>query len=319
MSEFDREREALPRRVGILAAVWLVAACGPQGAVADGSSDTDEEADAGPVPCATEGATECSPDGYAVRSCRDGVWTISSDCMRDAGRLCENAACVDPWLHGVPVWDTCLSEPRATVESLADKAEAYDALATRLHILPALRWLAPVHLRSGVPEAVATFADVDRWDSGENDGLWSALYLASQAYRYGATRDPAALATIRALLDGEAARMRITGVPGLFTRQMIPPGVDGLACPTDPAAYVPDLEKDDNRWVQIRGDGCVWVVDGATTTWTATSTRGTCSRSPWSGGSSTTNRCARRPRTCSDRSPTSSSPTSWRWSTGTGA
>jgi hypothetical protein len=125
-------------------------------------------------------------------------------------------------------------------------------------------------LSSGATEATATYADVDIWHSGENDGLWSALYLGAQAYRYGATHDAAALATIRTLVDGEAARMRITGVPGLFTRQMIPPGVDGLACPTDPLSYVPDVEKDDNRWVQIRGDGCVWVVDGATMAWTAT-------------------------------------------------
>ena len=32
--------------------------------------------------------------------------------------------------------------------------------------------------------ATATWQDVDRWLSGENDGLWSALYLAAEAFRY---------------------------------------------------------------------------------------------------------------------------------------
>jgi hypothetical protein len=108
------------------------------------------------------------------------------------------------------------------------------------------------------------------WRSGENDGLWSALYLASQAYRYAATRDPDALANLTRLLDGEDLRMRITGVPGLFTRQLIPPGVAGLACPTDPAAYVPAPDKRGNRWVRIGGDGCAQVADAGTLAFSST-------------------------------------------------
>ncbi|MBI5501896.1 MAG: hypothetical protein HY907_16755 [Deltaproteobacteria bacterium] len=274
-------------RTGVaIAAALFLAACGPQGAGGDAGPEADggdamDAADTGPEPCAAEGALECTADGYAIRSCAGGVWTISSDCMREAGRLCEDAACVEPWLYGTPEWDTCADEPRATAESLAEKAARYDALATRLHIHPLLRGLAPVHLPSGVTEATATFADVDGWRSGENDGLWSALYLAAQAYRYAVTRDAESLATIRELMDGEAARMRITGVSGVFTRQMIPPGVAGLSCPSDPSSYVPDVEKDDNKWVQIRGDGCVWVVDGTTMAWAATTHCGLDEFSGW--------------------------------------
>ena len=273
-------------RYGVaIAAALSLAACGPQGAAGDAGADADgdeaDSTDTGPEPCGTEGALECTPDGYAIRSCTGGVWTITSDCMRESGRLCEDAACVEPWLYGSPAWDTCAGEPRATAESLAEKAATYDELAARLHIHPTLRWLAPVHLPSGATESTATFADVDVWHSGENDGLWSALYLAAQAYRYAVTHDAGSLATIRTLMDGEAARMRITGVPGVFTRQMIPPGVTGLVCPTTPSSYVPDVEKDDNRWVQVRDDGCVWVVDGSTMTWTATTHCGLDEFSGW--------------------------------------
>lgn len=188
--------------------------------------------------------------------------------MTDHGQLCEADACVDPWRYGGPQWSTCPDEDRATPESLAQKATYYDDIAQRLHVHPQLKWAQGVVLKPGVDEATATWRDVERWLSGENDGLWSALYLASQAYRYAATRSPEALAMIRLLLEGEADRMGVTGVPGMFTRQLIPPGVPGIACPSDDASYTVDEEKDDNRWVQIREDGCAWVVDRETQAWT---------------------------------------------------
>ena len=100
--------------------------------------------------------------------------------------------------------------------------------------------------------AVANLA----WRSGENDGLWSSLVLAAEAYRFATTHDPAARTALATLLHGEQLRMQITGVPGLFTRQLIPPGVAGLACPTDPAAYVPSPDKTANVWVRIDEHGC---------------------------------------------------------------
>ena len=177
---------------------------------------------------------------------------------------------VPPWRYGEPEWSTCPDEPLATVETLAEKAAAYDELAARLHIHPELKWITDVTLAPDVPLDTATWEDVETFHSGENDGLWSALYLTSQAYRYAATGSPEALAVIKLLLEGEVVRMGITGVPGVFTRQYIPAGVDGIACPTDDAHYTVDVEKDDNRWVQIREDGCVWVVDNETLEWTGT-------------------------------------------------
>jgi hypothetical protein len=184
-------------------------------------------------------------------------------CAAD-GKLCDGDACVDPWAWGSPAWRTCDGEPRATPESMSAKAAAYDDRALALHAHPAMPWVVDVVIAPGVDPALATTADVVVWRSGENDGLFSGLVLASQAYRYAATRDPAALDALDTLLDGEEQRMRITGVPGLFTRQLIPPDVPGIACPTDPMVYVPAPDKRGNKWVRIGDDGCAQVADPTT-------------------------------------------------------
>ena len=173
-------------------------------------------------------------------------------------------------------WPRAEDEPRATPESLAEKARFYDDIAARLHVHPDLKWIMSVTLPCGgedcsepaVTQEQATWRDVQRWHSGENDGLWNALYMGALGYRYAVTKDPAALDMIRRLLEGEEIRMRITGVPGVFTRQFIPPGVDGISCPENIESYIPDREKDDNRWVMVRDDGCVWTVDPDTREWT---------------------------------------------------
>jgi hypothetical protein len=233
-----------------------------------------------------EGTTRCTEDSLTQETCIEGFWAETEPCWYDQGKLCEDGACVDPWSYGDPVWSTCLDEPRATVESLSDKATYYDDIAARMHIHPQLRWAANVELYKEevacpggltppcyeplTPEASATWEDVERWQTGENDGLWSSLYLASQAFRYAVTGESDALDNIEVLLAGEQDRMAITGVPGLFTRQLIPPDVAGIACPADPSYYTVDEEKDDNRWVRVGEDGCVQVVDPETMEWTTT-------------------------------------------------
>jgi hypothetical protein len=233
-----------------------------------------------------DGAKWCSADGYVAIECKLGA-PVETACMREKGQLCENGACVQPWAFGSPVFTTCDGVAGGTVETLAQKAAYYDEVATRLHIHPTLKWVMSGTLKKvevecvgdaippcyAIPdEKTVTYNDVARWHTGENDGLWSAMYLTSQAFRYAVTRSDDALATIRLLLDGEVTRMKITGVTGLFTRQFIPPNVPGIACPDPEAsklAYKTDIEKDDNQWVQIRDDGCVWTVNRDTLEWEA--------------------------------------------------
>ena len=109
-------------------------------------------------------------------------------------------------------------------------------------------WVLDVAIAPGIDPEAATAADVAAWRSGENDGLWSALVLAAEAYRFAVTHDPAARAALATLLARRAdCACRSPACPGLFTRQLIPPGVAGLACPTDPALYVPIADKTRQR------------------------------------------------------------------------
>jgi len=224
-----------------------------------------------------KGEWSCSQDATELTVCQNGSWE-TIDCVRENGGLCEQGACVDAWRFGSPQWGDCADEPLATAESLHDKMVYYEDVVRRLHVHPDLKWVNAVELacdgadcsRPAVPEESATWQDVERWLSGENDGLWSALYLAAEAFRYKVTGEAEALEMIELLLEGEVDRMAITGVPGVFTRQYIPPGVAGIECPQDLSRYVPDEEKDDNQWVRVGTDGCVQVVDGGTMEWTTT-------------------------------------------------
>ncbi len=224
-----------------------------------------------------EGEWSCSDDALVLSVCQDGQW-LAVDCMVEQGRLCEQGECVEPWRYGAPVWSRCDDDPLATPESLHDKMVRYEEIARRLHIHPRLKWISGVTLpcdgddcsRPAPAEDAATWGDVAAWHSGENDGLFSALFLAAEAFRYGATREGGALEIIELLLEGERDRLAITGVPGVFTRQYVPPEVPGIACPDDLNRYVPDEEKDDNQWVMVGSDGCVQVKDGQTLEWVTT-------------------------------------------------
>ncbi|HEX5061663.1 MAG TPA: hypothetical protein VFV99_19990 [Kofleriaceae bacterium] len=212
-------------------------------------------------------------------ACADPAQPPAS-CECTDGKICEGDRCVDPWRYGAPAFSTCPNESRATPESLAQKAAIYDARAVALHTAPAHPWVIDVMIAPGVDPETATTADVVLWRSGENDGLFSGLQLAAEAYRYAVTHDPAARDALALLLHGEQQRMAITGVPGLFTRQLIPPGVAGLACPTDPAAYVPSPDKRGNKWVRIGADGCAQTAD-ASGTFTATTHCGLAQFANW--------------------------------------
>jgi hypothetical protein len=55
-------------------------------------------------------------------------------------------------------------------------------------------------------------------------GLWTAMYLASQSYRWAATRDPEALQNARTAAEGLHHLTAVTGVPGLYGRAYQRPG-----------------------------------------------------------------------------------------------
>lgn len=243
-----------------------------------------------PVPAAdcAGGEWKCSGDAYKLMRCEGGAWK-STECMSAEGKLCEAGACVDPWRYGSPAWKTPQTDPLDTPETLAEKARYFEDEAARLQLNPKLKWITGVTLKCkpvacapgqnepcedcsqpAAPEETATMNDVQRWDTHENDGLFSALYLAAEAFRYAVTRDPRALDMIRILLDGEKIRMKITGVPGIFTRQYIPPDVPGIACPDDPLQYTRAADSSPNTWLKVDAKGCVQYYDANSKTWIST-------------------------------------------------
>ena len=90
------------------------------------------------------------------------------------------------------------------------------------------------------------------YEASDNDGLWTAVYVAAQSFRWAATKDPAAKEaaqkSMRAMLD----LVRLSGYPGFPARAIIRKGeeVDGY----DPAETVRIDGEPDKIWYQSRID-----------------------------------------------------------------
>lgn len=63
--------------------------------------------------------------------------------------------------------------------------------------------------------------------SNDNDGLWTAMYVAAEAFRFGATGDPAAKQNARRSLEALMFLERITGISGFAARSVVP--IDDVA------------------------------------------------------------------------------------------
>lgn len=81
------------------------------------------------------------------------------------------------------------------------------------------------HIRHGLVAdsrlAVAGDLSTSRQFSTDNDGLWTAIYVASQAYRYAVTKSDAAHAAARRALAAMIRLETITGHPGFPARSMV--------------------------------------------------------------------------------------------------
>ena len=172
----------------------------------------------------------------------------------------------EPWSVPGGPWPACTSVTPQT--TLADKAGYYDWVGAKLHQIPAslrdrtLEYDAT--LSAPGPTAIVPDADLPTptYHQADNAGLWTSLYVASQSFRYAATADPEALDNVRRTLRGTHDQMRITGVPGLYCRNLRDPTVPGCSCPADPASYVPPgADMVGNRWVQLDANGCAQTWD----------------------------------------------------------
>jgi hypothetical protein len=60
-----------------------------------------------------------------------------------------------------------------------------------------------------------------RYEASDNDGLWTSVYVAAEAFRYAATKDPQARALAKKSMDAMMDLMNLTGVPGFPARAVI--------------------------------------------------------------------------------------------------
>ncbi len=94
--------------------------------------------------------------------------------------------------------------------TLAEKANYFDERIEVRHVRHGL--VADSHLRGAGDVSSNAKSDSD------NDGLWTAMYLGAQCYRYAVTHDPDARAKAQRALRAMMRLEEITGVPGFYAR-----------------------------------------------------------------------------------------------------
>ncbi len=62
------------------------------------------------------------------------------------------------------------------------------------------------------------------YEASDNDGLWTAMYVGAQAFRYAATRDPAARTAAKKSMDAMLDLLRLTGIKGFPARAVVTRG-----------------------------------------------------------------------------------------------
>ncbi|MBX3414811.1 MAG: hypothetical protein KF708_19150 [Pirellulales bacterium] len=99
--------------------------------------------------------------------------------------------------------------------TLADKAAHYGAIVRARHVRePGL--VERCDLRA--PGDLSTWYAVDT----DNDGMYTGLYVATEAYRYAVTKDPTALENARAAYRAMEFLQTVTDTPGFVARTVIP-------------------------------------------------------------------------------------------------
>lgn len=154
------------------------------------------------------------------------------------------AACSSPEGSTDPVAYPRCDSIQTTPGALADKAARFDELTQTLHIPPGQDQIHTVFLQEDLQT-------LERVKVADNEGLWTSLYAASQAFRYAATGSDEALDNLRRALRASRDLLRITGGPGLFARAYVNPALPGY--PTEQELYdqYPDCELDKQhckRW-----------------------------------------------------------------------
>ena len=114
---------------------------------------------------------------------------------------------------------------------------------------------------------LTTPGDLTTWlpIASDNDGLWTALYVAAKSFCYGVTGAPEARARARASLNALLRLVNATGIPGFPARALVrdgerveisDPGPNWYPSPTLPDAWY----KNDTSSDELDGHYLAWYV-----------------------------------------------------------
>ena len=146
------------------------------------------------------------------------------------------------WVDDAAKWETVWLRTETGVSRIEwkpmtfkDKAAHFQEMVEQRH----LRHGFVTKIRLEQPGDLSSAATNDN----DNDGLWSAIYLAGQAYRYAATKDPDARMKARRTLDALIRLEEINPVPGYYSRSF--KHID------EPSPDPRNWGKKDGRWVWL--------------------------------------------------------------------
>lgn len=150
--------------------------------------------------------------------------------------------------------------------TLPEKAAHYEDITQARHSRSG--WVAGCRLKEpGRPEAGFVH------DASDNDGLWTAIYVAAEAFRFAATKDEEAARFGRTSMNALLDLVRLSGYPGFPARAIIRKGetVDGY----DPGETVRVVGESDKIWyespthpgVLCKGDTSSDELDGHYFAW----------------------------------------------------
>lgn len=145
--------------------------------------------------------------------------------------------------------------------TLEQKAAYYEKLTQSRHSRRG--WISGCRLKEkGNPEGGIIA------DASDNDGLWTAIYVAAEAFRYGATRSPEAREHARTGMNAMLDLVRLSGYPGYPARAIVrkDEGCDGfnptetvrVAGETDPIWYQSPVDPS----LMCKGDTSSDELDG---------------------------------------------------------
>jgi hypothetical protein len=81
------------------------------------------------------------------------------------------------------------------------------------------------HIRHGFNSTISGMENGDittgSLEDSDNDGLWTSMYLAAEAFRYSVTREEEALQNVRESLDAMERLYSINGIPGFPSRSFM--------------------------------------------------------------------------------------------------